>query len=225
MIDASLLQGPHRDARAVNYAEHPYFYHSGLQFPWTADVYDSNPWYNAPWFASAPGNDNNRLYVDPSKPLWCGTLHPPLTTFNDPDTFIPRESFLFRNDIAHGVYVWDFTPQQLFTYSVGSRGWGLGGSPPGETVPYLPGSDWHGIRINLELLLPEFPDWVFYGDPQNNIQTFLILQGFGADAPEIPDPNGATSSARSSAATDLRLYEGSTSYDRAVLLLRGDRPR
>ena len=62
--------------------------------------------------------------------------------------------------------------QQLWTYTPDNYG-----IAAGEAFGWITGSEWHGIRYNLELLDPGNPYWIQNGVPQNNLQTFLVVQG------------------------------------------------
>jgi hypothetical protein len=141
------------------------------------DVFHGNPWYHG-FNASFAKWDNRFLYSDTSKSLtWAkfGIVNPPLTLPQGGRQNSPK-SHLFidhpTNPTRHALYVFDFSPQQLNTYTVDSYG-----IAAGEAFLSLGGSEWHGIRYNLELLLPDSGQWVNDGVPQNNLQTFLAVQG------------------------------------------------
>jgi hypothetical protein len=50
-----------------------------------------------------------------------------------------------------------------------------------QSMPYLSGTDRHGIRVNMELYEPDVPRWVYLGYPPNDVQTFLIVQGAASE--------------------------------------------
>ncbi|MCC6673398.1 MAG: hypothetical protein IT458_20235 [Planctomycetes bacterium] len=101
----------------------------------------------------------------------------------------PRSvSYLFWNP-AHGIGMWDFMSPLDSVYQVNPRGWGDVHKPPpgfpgGEVVPYLPGHEWQGIRVNMELFDPDNASWPALGF-SNNLPTFLIVQGPGSDVPAL----------------------------------------
>lgn len=72
---------------------------------------------------------------------------------------------------VHPVDPW----QPLYTVNV------KGYTAP-QSVPHLSGMDWYGIRVNMELYKPDDPGWVYLGNPPNNVQTFLIVQGAASGA-------------------------------------------
>lgn len=76
------------------------------------------------------------------------------------------------------------SPNLPFAYSVNQYGIIQDPNNPPNTkpdpIPYLAGSEWHGLRINLELLDPNNAWWTSVGVPDNNVQTFLSVLGEGA---------------------------------------------
>lgn len=114
------------------------------------------------------------LYGDRSpgafKHLRSGTTNPPLVVFNDPiQSFFPK-SYLFRNG-AHPIRYWEPFP---FTYTVASYGIAASQIAP---VPYITSMEWYGVRVNMELYDPDSAGWNLFGNPVNNVQTFLIVNG------------------------------------------------
>jgi hypothetical protein len=155
--------------RKVDFAEYDFVIPLGWDpLLFQNDIFQANSWYNSPLNATQPAvNDNRHLYIDPAnnQRLRSGTLSPPMVVFNDPLQVLFPKSYLFRNTL-HPADPW----QPM--YSVNAKGH----SAP-QTVPYLSGMDWYGIRVTMELFDPDNPAWVLLGNPVNNVQTFLIVQG------------------------------------------------
>lgn len=147
----------------------------------------ASSWYHC-FVSTAAVRDNRFLYSDRATGqshtlTQVGTLNPPLT--------IPEGgrqngamSFLFTDHPTspqrHGIYVFDFSAQQLWTYTVDNYG-----IAAGETFSWIAGSEWHGIRHNLELLVPGDPYWIQNGVPQNNLQSFLVVQGVTPEGAQL----------------------------------------
>ncbi|RLB45501.1 MAG: hypothetical protein DRI90_28375 [Deltaproteobacteria bacterium] len=144
------------------------------------DIFEPNPWYHC--FIPAPfaKRDNRYLYTDINKPITdtqSGVLNPPLTISQGARTNGPK-SYLFMDHpytpSRHGIYLFVLYPAPPSTYTYSVDAYGIAA---GETFLWAPNSEWHGIRYNLELLSPGDPQWITQGVPQNNLQSFLVVQG------------------------------------------------
>ena len=176
-LEEDIFADPLPNNRRVDYAEYPFALWPGAPTGLVEDVFQSNPWYSARPGDIAPNvNDNGFLYGDRSpgtlKHLRSGTTNPPLVVFNDPiQSFFPK-SYLFRNG-AHPIGYWEPFP---FTYTVASYGIAASQIAP---VPYITSMEWYGVRVNMELYDPDSAGWNLFGNPVNNVQTFLIVNGPG----------------------------------------------
>jgi len=148
--------------------------------PTYEDIFFPNPWYHSFMPSTIAKRDNRFLYTDrnlPTTVTLSGIVNPPLTIPQGARTNGPN-SYLFTdhptNPTRHGIYLFVFypAPPGTFTYTVDSYG-----VAAGEVFAWAANSEWHGVRYNLELLSPSDPQWVTQGVPQNNLQTFLVVQG------------------------------------------------
>ena len=157
----------------VDYAE--YDFQVPGSTPTIHDSFQANAWYDMADLATNPDvNDNVSLYIDGvNKRLRHGTLNPPMTFAGDPVQGTYPSSFLFRDvsqsPARHPIGYWN---PPGYTYSVGTNGLsGFG------ILDALPNVDWYGYRINQELYDPDHAAWASLGSPNNNLQTFLVVQG------------------------------------------------
>ncbi|PIE23752.1 MAG: hypothetical protein CSA62_06490 [Planctomycetota bacterium] len=139
------------------------------------DIFKSNPWFENPIGSpDAKYSDNRFLYYDSSQSnTWIrsGHINPPLTLPQDA-LVLSTESYLFTNT-RHPLLVYNYGSVLDF-YNVGVNGF----DPVPDAVPYYPGSGWHGVRINCELILPDYHEyWSNAGVFDNNLQSFLAVDG------------------------------------------------
>ena len=210
------------NARDVDYAEYD-FLCPGLQLPDRQhDIFQANPWFDMGDLSSDPGtNDNQFLYphAPSGRRLRHGTLNPPLTMFEDPIQ-IPGsgmvESFLFRN-AAHPLFFWN---NPNFTYAVSGL-WGISSGDPAWFAAIFgmaPDRGWYAVRVNIELFDPDNVDWNAFGDPVNNLQTFLVVEGWPPVSWTGTPPGGTTNSVQADGGNTTQ--RRSALRERAELLRR-----
>ncbi|MCC6784868.1 MAG: hypothetical protein IT457_18620 [Planctomycetes bacterium] len=210
---------PNPATRDVDYAEYDFLCPGFVVADRQHDIFGANPWFDMGDFSSNPGqNDNKFLYIDVAlgRRLRHGTLNPPLTIFEDPIQVAGSglvESFLFRN-ATHPLLLWGVT---LFPYTVAGPNGISAGDPAWFASAFGMATDrpWYAVRVNMELFDPDNPAWSFFGEPVNNLQSFLVID----EAPAMPgSPSGGELQAPVLRATETTLAER-----REALRLSGER--
>ncbi len=145
------------------------------------DIFKANPWFNNTYNVDAQWTDNPSLFYDSQNTkTWnlLGHVAPPLTLPQN-TLLASTKSYLFLNSL-HAWLWWD--PGTTHTYTILSTGV----SAP-DPLPFYTGSDWHGLRINMELVAPDDAYWTQIGVPRNNLQTFLTVE---SDVPPVESFQG-----------------------------------
>lgn len=191
-----ILLSPVAASRRVDYAEYD-FVCPGINIADRQhDIFQANPWFNMADNSSIPASDDNRFfYTFPAnnRHLRQGTLNPPLTMFEDPIQSPGSglvESFLFRNP-AHSLFFWN-APN--FTYNVAGLNGMSAGDPDWFAAIFGMATDrsWYAVRVNMELFDPDNPLWgQLFGDPVNNLQTFLVVDAWPFQALQSESQNAA----------------------------------
>ena len=158
------------------------------------DIFKSNPYFISSPLPVALFYDNPMLYHQSGagladKRTQAGHVHPPATVLQN--MLVPATNQMLMQNSLHPILLWEWG-SATFLYTINSYGRSANPDP----IPYV--TPWHGIRVNLERLVPDDGYW---GNQDNNLQTFLAVQGDGA-APTLLAPNSAEQ--RSRLATDAR---------------------
>lgn len=161
-------------------------------YPIYDDIFQSNPWYNQDTGPYWKFDNGNLYYYDgsasqPDRIIRIGMVAPPRVVpkpyaYNPYPSTYAWESYLSVRTYEYtGVFWYAFGYSTQYTVDP----YGVAG----DIAPYVSGSDWHGLRINQELLNPGDPYWVpsppdktWPGIPSdgrvpNNVQSFLVVLG------------------------------------------------